>query len=47
MAGTKSLRSYEQSVPKIWHYNIYVSHCVLQYANAALAHRLMSEKWIK
>lgn len=47
MTGTKSLSSDDLSVPKIWHYNIYVSHCVLRYAVAALARRLMSEKWVK
>ena len=47
MTGTKSLSSYEHSVPKIWHYNIYMSHCVLRYAVAALERRLMDEKWVK
>lgn len=26
MTGIKSLSSYEHSVPKIWHYNIYICH---------------------
>lgn len=47
MTGTKSLSSHEHSVPKIWHYNIYMSHCVLRYAVAALERRLMDEKWVK
>lgn len=47
MTDIKSLSSYEHSVPKIWHYNIYMSHCVLRYAVAALERRLMDEKWVK